>query len=54
MLLDDLEAGEEEEERQPDVREEHEVLVQRRDVEHLGADEDPEQHLEDHRRHDET
>jgi hypothetical protein len=53
-LLDHLEPRKEEQEHEPDVGEELEVRVHLRDVEHLGADHDPQHDLDDHRGQDET
>ena len=54
VVLDDLEPGEEEQEREPELREERDVHVHVRDAEHLRPDEDPEHDLDDDRRQDET
>ena len=54
MFLDDLEPREEEQEDEADVGEELDVGVGLRDVEHLGADQDPEHDLDHDGREDDT
>jgi hypothetical protein len=49
-VLHDLEPCEEEEEREPEVGEEREVVVRRRDVEDVRPDHDPQNDLDQNRR----
>ena len=53
MVLDHLEPGEEEEQREAEVGEEVDVRVDLGEPEHLGADQDPEHDLDDDGRQDE-
>ncbi len=51
-MLDHLETGEEEEQREPEVGKKGDVLVHRGDIEPFGPDEDPEDDLHHDGRHD--
>ncbi len=50
VMLDHLQPGEEEEEREPEVGEKVDVGIELGEPEHLGADQDPEHDLDDDRR----
>ena len=54
MLLDDLEPREEEQQREPELRQERDVHVHVGDAEGLRPDEDPEHDLDDDRRQHEA